>query len=85
VVLVDRDGVEAELLGEQHLAGPALVELVGDLGVEVAVGIVDPRRVVAVGVCRLVDVVVMVEEIELDVVEDVHLTPLFAMRTIVRR
>jgi hypothetical protein len=28
---------------------------------------------------------VVVEEIELDVVEDVHLTPLFAMRTIVRR
>jgi hypothetical protein len=27
----------------------------------------------------------MVEEIELDVVEDVHRTPLFAMRTIVRR
>jgi hypothetical protein len=27
----------------------------------------------------------MVEEIELDVVEDVHRTPLFAMRTFVRR
>jgi hypothetical protein len=72
VVLVDGDRVEAQLLGEQHLARPALVELVGDLCVEVGVGVVDPGRLVAIGVRRLVDVVVVVEEVELDVVEDVH-------------
>jgi hypothetical protein len=71
-MLVDRDRVEAELLGEQHLARPALVELVGDLRVEVRVGIGDPRGLVAVRVGGLVDVVVVVEEVELDVVEDVH-------------
>ena len=47
VVLVDRDAVEAELLGVLELVEVAVVELVAELGVEVLVGEVQRRRGVA--------------------------------------
>jgi hypothetical protein len=44
VVLVDRDAVEAELLGVLELVEVAVVEAVAELGIEVLAGEVQRRR-----------------------------------------
>ena len=68
MVLVDRDAVEAELLGVLELVEVAVVELVAELGVEVLVGEVQRRRgVLLVEVVGQVRVRHEVEEDELHV------------------
>ena len=69
VVLVDRDAVEAELVGADHRAQVAVVELVAPDRVVERVREVDHRGPVLRVVLRNVDVVMVVEEVELDVVE----------------
>jgi len=69
VVLVDRDAVEAELVGADQRAQVAVVELVSPDCIEELVRIVDHRGRVLLVIVRDVDVVVVVEGVQLDVFE----------------
>jgi hypothetical protein len=73
-MLVDRDPVEAEGLGEDHGAQVPLVVLVALLRIEQTVGIHHPRRRVLVSIRRNVEIVVVVEVVELELVDDAHVS-----------
>ena len=76
MVLVDDDGVEADLVGEHHLRQVPLVEVVADLRVVVGVREVDPQRLVLAMIRRQVGVREEVEEVELRFIDETHRDPL---------
>jgi hypothetical protein len=66
VVLVDDDGVEADLVGEQKFSEIPLIKFVAALGIVIFVRKVDPKRFVVLVILRQMHIGHEVHEIETD-------------------